>query len=181
MIVVYSLLDSHPASTTCEQFIRTRTGWFTTTLTLFEVKAILTKVYTVNAILVTQKIEMFSTGPITIAEVDLPTTIAAMKLADARDIDMTDAVLLHTSQTIGATALATDDGKLARVCRQVGITPENPIDRNLRKQIAAWEANHLPLKGLPRILRHIYHWLNRSTPKIAQDFWSQTGGGSHLP
>jgi hypothetical protein len=45
MLMVYSILDAHPASTACEQFIRTHSGWFTTTLTLFEAKAILTKVY----------------------------------------------------------------------------------------------------------------------------------------
>ncbi len=42
MFIVYSLLDSHPASAACESFNRERTSWFTTTLTLLEVKAILT-------------------------------------------------------------------------------------------------------------------------------------------
>lgn len=181
IIIVYSLLDNHPASTPCEQFIRTRTGWFTTTLILFEVKAILTKVYAVDAILASRKIEMFAAGPINVFEVDFATAIAAMKMADALRIDMTDAVLLHTSQTIGASELVTDDAKLAQACRQVGITPESPIDPNLRRRIASWEADNLPLKGLPRILRRIHHWLNQNDPQTAQDFWSQTGGGSHLP
>jgi len=104
-----------------------------------------------------------------------------MKLADAFRIDMTDAVLLHTSQTIGASELATDDNKLAQVCKQIGITPETPIDSELRKHLAKWEDENLPTKGLPRILRNIHHWLSQNDLRIAQDFWSQTGGGSHLP
>ncbi|MBC8229938.1 type II toxin-antitoxin system VapC family toxin [bacterium] len=181
MIIVYSLLDDHPASTVCEQFIRTQTGWFTTTLTLFEVKAVLTKIYAVETILVTRKIELFAPGPIAVVEIDLSTAIASMKLADAFRIDMTDAVFLHTSQTIGASELATDDNLLAQVCKQIGITPETPIDSELRKHLAKWEDENLPMKGLPRILRNIHHWLSQNDLRIAQDFWSQTGGGSHLP
>ncbi|MYA98149.1 hypothetical protein F4X90_00500 [Candidatus Poribacteria bacterium] len=78
MLIVYSLLDDHPASTACESFIRDHTNWFTTALTLFEAKAILTK-------------------------------------------------------------------------------------------------------GLPRILRRIHLWLHQNHQQVAEDFWSQTGGGSHLP
>jgi len=33
-LLVYSLLEGHPASAACEQFIRGRTGWFTTPLML---------------------------------------------------------------------------------------------------------------------------------------------------
>ena len=54
MLIVYSLLDDHPASAVCESFIRERTRWVTTTLALLEVKAILTKVYAVDATLASQ-------------------------------------------------------------------------------------------------------------------------------
>ena len=43
MLIVYSLLDDHPASAVCESFIRERANWFTTTLTLLEAKAIPTR------------------------------------------------------------------------------------------------------------------------------------------
>jgi hypothetical protein len=119
---------------------------------------------------------VFASGPIAVIEIHLPTAIAAMKLADTLRIDMTDAVLLHTSQALGASELATDDKKLAQACRQIGITPGTPIDSELRKRLTAWETDNLPLKGLPRILRYIHHWLSQNNPQIAQDFWSQTAG-----
>ena len=181
MLIVYSLLNAHPASTTCEQFIRTHSSWFTTTFTLFEVKAILTKVYAVDAVLASRKLAQFAAGPIVVTAVDPPIALAAMHAADVLGIDLTDAVLLHTVQARGALWLATDDTKLAQACRQVGVTPETPIDTALRQQMVVWEAANLPAKGLPRVLRQIHQWLYRIAPPTAEDFWSYTGGGSHLP
>ena len=181
MLIVYSLLDDHPASAVCESFIRERSHWLTTTLTLFEAKAILTKVYVVDATLASRQILKFSAGPIEIIEVDLPMTLEAMQIADALEIDITDAVLVQASRTRGANALATDDRKLIQACHQVDLIPETPIDDLLRRQMASWEAKNLPQKGLPRILRRIHHWLYQHDQRIAEEFWSQTGGGSHLP
>ena len=54
MLIVYSLLQGHPAASPCEQFIRSQTGWFTTPLSIFEAKAVLTKVYGVPSSLASQ-------------------------------------------------------------------------------------------------------------------------------
>src|SRR5438309_8433547 len=64
MLIVYSLLQGHPAATPCEQFIRSQTGWFTTPLAIFEAKAVLTKVYGVPAGLASQKLVHFLAAPI---------------------------------------------------------------------------------------------------------------------
>src|SRR5690349_15403287 len=133
MLIVYSLLDAHPASATCEQFIRTHSGWFTTTFTLFEAKAILTKVYAVDTMLASRKLAQFVAGPMVVTAVEPPTALAAMHIADVLGLDLTDAVLLQTVQARRALWLATDDTKLAQVCRRVGVTPETPIDAALRQ------------------------------------------------
>ena len=148
MLIVYSLLGNHPASDVCEAFIRECASWFTTTLTLLEAKAILTKVYAVDANLVSQRLSQFSAGLIEIIEVDLSITLAAMQIADTLEIDMTDAVLLQAARTHGANILATDDRKLVQACHQVDITVENPIDTQLRRQMASWESENLPQKGV---------------------------------
>ena len=181
MLVVYSLLDDHPASAACESFIRDHTNWFTTTLTLLEAKAILTKVYAIDINLASQQLSQFSAGPIEIVEVDLPITLAAMQSADSLEIDITDAVLVQATLARSANILATDDRKLIQACHQVDIAVENPIDISLRRQMASWEAENLPKKGLPRILRRIHQWLHQNHQQAAEDFWSQTGDGSHLP
>jgi len=78
VLIVYGLLDSHPASQVCEQFMRTRRDWFTTVVTLFEVKAILTKVYGVDPVLASQKLVQLVAGPIVVVPVDIATAQAAM-------------------------------------------------------------------------------------------------------
>ena len=181
MLIVYSLLDDHPASDACESFIRDHVNWFTTTLTLLEAQAILTKVYDVDVNLSSQQLSHFSAGPIEIIEVDLSITLASMQIADALKIDITDAILLQATHTRGANVLATDDRKLIQACHQVDIVIENPIDVSLRQQMASWELENLSQKGLPRILRRIHQWLRQNHQQAAEDFWSQTGGGSHLP
>ncbi|NCO38804.1 MAG: hypothetical protein COY42_23755 [Armatimonadetes bacterium CG_4_10_14_0_8_um_filter_66_14] len=181
MLIVYSLLNGHPASTVCEEFIRNHTGWFTTTFTIFEARAILAKVYGVDAALTSQKMAQFVAGPVDVIAVDLATALAAMNMAHAMRIDLTDAVLLHTALARGAPCLATDDSRLMQACHQVGIAPESPIDATLRQSMAVWENANVPAKGLPRVLHEIHHWLNQTHPQAAQDFWSQTAEGSHLP
>jgi predicted nucleic acid-binding protein len=181
MLVVYSLLQGHPASLACEQFIRNHTGWFTSTINLFEVKAILTKVYSVTGALATQKLAQFADGPIVVTDVDEAMALAAMNTADGLGLDLPDAVLLQTARARGAAWLATDDSKLAQACSAFGLLAQSPVDAGLRQLIATWESANLATKGLPRILRQVHHWLSQTHPQAAQDFWSHSGGASHLP
>src|SRR5271166_4504069 len=147
MILVYSLLQGHPAATACEQLLRAHAGWFTSSWVLFEAKAVLTKVYGEDPALVTQKLAQVAHGPVVLV-----------------DLARTDVITV-----------------LSLVCSQFGITPLSPLDSALRQAVSAWEASHVPPKGLPRVLRRVHQWLSHSHPQAAQDFWSQTGGGSHLP
>ncbi len=181
MLIVYALLDTHPASAISEQFIRARAGWFTTATSLLEAKAVLTKVYGVDAASATQKLATLIKGLVEVLPVDVKVVLDAMRLVDTLGLDLSDAVLLSSVLTQGATKLATDDRRLAQASRQAGLTVENPVDDALRQQMAQWELANLPAKGLPRILRQIYGWLSSTHPQAASEFWSQTGGGSHLP
>jgi predicted nucleic acid-binding protein len=182
VIIIYSLLDNHPASGLCEDFIKDKTGWFTTPFTLFEAKSILTKVYGIDNVLVSQKLEQFARGPIHIFEVDFNITLNSMKMADMLYIDLTDAVLLQTALKHNASSLATDDKKLIQACESLGIKVETPIDDLIRQQMITWEQDNLPEKGLSRILFHIRNWLlKKDYGQIADDFWEQTSKGNHLP
>jgi hypothetical protein len=77
--------------------------------------------------------------------------------------------------------LATEDMRLAQASTQLGITAQSPLDAALRQQVAAWEAVNLAPKGLARVLRRVHEWLNQTHTQVAQAFWTQTRGGSHLP
>lgn len=181
MILVYSMLQGHPATLPCEQVLRSHSGWFTSPFVLAEAKHILTRIYSVDAATATAKLVQFAAGPAVLLDLDKATTLAAMQLADAHRLDLTDAVLLHLTRQHGATSLATDDQRLMQVCLSFGITPIMPLDASLRQQVAVWEMAHLSPKGLPRIMRRVHQWLTSTHPQAAQDFWSYTGGGVHLP
>lgn len=181
MILVYSFLQGHPAALPCEQILRAHSGWFTSPLVLAEAKHTLTRVYGVDAATATAKLRQFAAGSVVLLDLDQAAITAAFQLADAQGLDLTDAVLLHLVRQHGATHLVTDDQRLTQTCLSFGVAPLSPLDAALRQQIAAWETTHLPLKGLPRMLRRVYQWLSQMHPQAAQDFWSHTGGGVHLP
>ena len=181
MILVYSFLQGHPAALACEQFLCAHSGWFTSPLVLVEAKNILAKVYSVSSSAATAKLLQFAAGPVGLLDLDRAALPAAFHLADAHGLDLTDAALLHLAQQHGAGYLATEDRRLAQVCTQLGITPQSPFDTALRQQVAAWEAVNLAPKGLGRVLRRVHQWLSQTDQQVAQAFWAQTSGASHLP
>ena len=181
MVLVYSLLQGHPALMACEQLLRAHSGWFTSPWVVFEAKSVLTKIYGEDPALATQKLAQVAAGPIVLLDLDPADVPTVLRLADTYALDLTDAVLLHLAQRNGAGYLATDDQRLSQVCARFGMTSLSPLDPTLRQAVGAWEAAHVPPKGLPRVLRRVHTWLSQSHPQAAQDFWSQTAGGSHLP
>jgi predicted nucleic acid-binding protein len=181
MVLVYSLLQGHPASTACEHLLRSNTGWFTSPLVIFEAKAILTKVYGEDSAVTTQKLAQLVSGPLVLLELDPTEVTTVLRLTDTYSLDLTDAVLVHLARRNRAAFLATDDQSLSSVCSKLNIIPISPLDSTLRQAVGAWEAAHVPPKGLPRVLRRVHRWLSNSHPQASQAFWSQTGAGSHLP
>ncbi len=181
MILVYSLLQGHPANLPCEQFLRSFSGWFTSPLVLLETWTILVKVYDVAPAKAHHVVGKIPGGAIALLQLDAATVAAALQLAKGQNLDLNDAVLLQLTHQQGATRLATDDTTLARAATRLGIATDTPIDAVLRQQIAAWENANLAPKGLARVLRRMHAWLNTLYPQAAHDFWSHSGACSHLP
>lgn len=182
MILVYALLQGHPASTVCEQFIRAKQGWFTSALHLLEAHSVLTKVYGVVSNDSAQAIQSLANCPLRVVPVDISIVNAALHTAVSKNLDLTDAVLLETCRLVGATRIATEDALLARIGASQGMTIETPFDDVLRQQVSQWEAAHLPSKGVARVLRRVHNWLTtQADSEVAALFWSHTAGGSHLP
>lgn len=181
MFMVYSLLDGHPASTACEQFITSRQGWVNTPLLVIEGMAIMIKVYGVEPEIACQLVTDFAYGPISILPIELETITAAVDLSILHDVDINDAVLLQACIERGIARIATDDRRFAHACANFGIIVENPITPAIRQQMAAWEAANLPPRGLPRLLTYIHQWLKTQEPNIATKFYEATGQYLHLP
>ncbi len=122
--IIYSLLNGHPASRVCESYIRSHSGWLTTTVTLLEADAVLRKVYGVDPVMVAHKIAQFAAGPITVVAVDVALAVPAMTTANSLGIDLADAVLLECCRAQRLSIIATDDEKFGRACVQLGLTAE---------------------------------------------------------
>lgn len=99
-LLVYSLLQNHPASSICSRYIQSQGIWTTSSLVLLETRAILIKVYDVSAAMVTQKLAQLSALPIRVHEFDEAAALDAMRCADSMSLDLTDAVLLRLAQTL---------------------------------------------------------------------------------
>lgn len=181
MILVYSLLEGHPASSACEQFLRSRTGWFLSSLSLLEAVAVLHKVYGIPVGEVRQKLVEICVGPVSILPVNEWTVLEAIERSESLGIDLTDAVLLVLALQQGTSSIATEDERFAEACQKSGLQVETVLDAVLRGQVAEWEAQHLPAKGLPRVLCRIEQWLSARYPEVAKEFRSATGACSHLP
>lgn len=181
MILVYSLLEGHPASSACEQFLRSRTGWFLSSLSILESVAILHKVYGVPLSGARRKLAEVCLGPVSVLPVNEWIVLEAIERSETLGIDLTDAVLLVLAIHQGASSIATEDERFARACEEAGMQVETALDEALRLQVAQWEAQYLPAKGLPRVLRRIDRWLASHYPEVAKHFRSATGECSHLP
>lgn len=181
MFLVYCLITGHPARAACHNFLRSQSGWFTSPLVLIEAKAILTKVYSIDPAVASTKLAQFSTVPMTFVDLDAAGVHAAFQLADGHRLNTTDAILLQLAIKNGARNIVTDDQHFAQTCSQFGLVAVSPLDAMLRQAVAAWEAAHVPPKGLARILWRVHQWLSQAHPQAAQDFWSHSRGGSYLP
>jgi hypothetical protein len=105
---------------------------------------------------------------------------AALTLRRSSGVDFNDAVLLESARQRGVTIMATDDSQLALACATMGIQVENPVTPAVRAQMATWENQNLPAKGLPRVLLRVHRWIEQHDAALARVFHSATQALSRL-
>lgn len=180
MLVVYSLLGGHPAAESCEAFLSSRSHWRSSVLVQIEVRSVLIKAYSVAPESVDAGLSLLSKR-VHFAELTSDALENALELSRTSSLDLTDAVLLQECLEAGINVLATDDRKLRNAAIERGIEVATPVDEQLRKRVSEWEAEHLPARGIARILSAVQRWLEPRDASIAEEFRNATGSGSHLP
>lgn len=78
-------------------------------------------------------------------------------------------------------SIPSDDRKFGAFIEKQGLIWETPLSKETRQRIAAWEAHHIPPKGLPRVLTYIYRYLQGEDEKIALNFKNATHQLEKLP
>lgn len=178
-LLVYASLADHPAMTACEQYIAGCATWITNVINLLELRRVLVGVYGVTERDADAKLIDFRDA-LLVEDLTAAIATAALPLRQSFGIDFNDAVLLECCQQRRVSVLATDDSQLILACAARGIRAENPITPALRTQMAHWEIQNLPAKGLPRILLRVHRWIEQHDPALAATFHSATQALSRL-
>ena len=181
-ILIYSLLRDHPASTVCEKLILSsedKFEWITSPITFFEAFHVLVRIYGQIASQVIRKLKQSLELPLRIISLDDNLAVSALENIIKYEIDMNDSVLMQIGINKGISIIATDDKKLIKVSGEFGLICENPITREIRKEMTDWEEKNLPEKGLTRIYSNVYQWLHFKNQKLAEAFKSETKKFTH--
>lgn len=181
-IIVYSLLEEHPASTVCDALVRnSKYAFYATPITPFEVYFVLTRVYGVQKGEASVNALSIFDSPIRFLEIGAEDARAALGRSVNYDIDMNDSLLIQESLKGDIPSLTSDDRRLLKVCDEEGIQPQALIGEEDRKKMQHWEEEKLAPSGLPRVLNRVHGWLRKTDPEITNLFFEATGGLRHLP
>jgi predicted nucleic acid-binding protein len=177
-ILIYSLLEGHPASEPCERLIRSSENkftWLTSPVTFYETFHVLVRIYGQEPSQVLKKIQEAIELPIEIKPLDIQITSMSLEKSIEHSIEINDSILLVIGIIWGIPIIATDDTRLIKACEQYGIICENPITEPIRETMREWERKNLPEKGLGRIYLKVYEWINKKNGELAEEFKQDTG------
>jgi predicted nucleic acid-binding protein len=178
-LLIYASLANHPATAACEQYITSSALWVTSIVNLVELWRVLVAVYGVSESDADAKFADLHQA-LVVEDLTAALAAAALSLRQSYGVDFNDAVLLETARRRGVTVLASDDSQLAIASAALGIHVENPVTPAVRAQMANWENQNLPAKGLPRILLRVHRWIEHHDATLAGAFHSATQGLSRL-
>lgn len=178
-LLVYGSIEGHPARPVIEQELR-RGTWGTSVLILEELYHVLTRDYRVPPASAASVAERMFRSPLRCA--DLQTRQLPLILSDMKDHGLhgADAALLALAREDQG-ILVSQDQALLRAAEAQGVAVRNPITPMLAVQVARWEAQHLPPRGLPRILGVVEAWIRRHDPSLADRFVLDTARLTRLP
>ena len=183
-ILVYALVEGHPATSACEAFIRRvseRKLLVTTPLTAFETYYVLWRVYGLSREKAFEQADSFFDSPLEFIEITEEDARVALRKVMEHSLEANDALLLAACLHRGITSLATDDRRLLRACQEEGVHTEEPVDDKVTREMERWEKEKLPEKGAQRLLHRVYSWLLDVEPKVAKKFKQATGNMKKLP
>lgn len=183
-VLVYALIENHPASSVCEAFIqeqKEKHEFYTTTFTPFEMFHVLWKIYGLDIHLVLEKVMGILDSPLSFIQASERALRIAFKKRLEHQLETNDALILATALVQDIPSIVSDDRKLLNAAEQEGLVAVSPINENTRKEIAQWERANLSEKGMSRILTRIHSWLKQENHEIATAFKIATVNLKQLP
>ncbi len=178
-LLVYWEVDDHQARETIHEILR-QGNWASSVLLLLELYQVLTRHYAVAADQAAEAAERVARSPLHWAALDTSQAVTALAACQRQRLQTTDAVLLLLAQEDGGT-LVTQDQRLLRAAAAQGIAVRNPVTPALAAAVARWEEQHLPPRGLVRILSTVERWLRVQDAPLADQFLQATAQLTTLP
>lgn len=181
-IIVYSLLDDHPASELCDAYMKdSRHKFYTTSLTPFEVYFALHRVYGIPRPDAASKALSLLDAPLTIVDVRSSYLHPAIARCANEGLEANDSLLIEMCLSSDIPSLASDDRRLLKACEEQGIHAECPIGEDERQRMREWENTKLAQAGARRLLTRVYTWMQERNPQLAESFLEASGNLRHLP
>lgn len=178
-LLVYALVPGHPAAGVVDTELR-RDSWGSGLAVLVEVYQVLVRDYAVAPQNAAQAIARLTRTNVHWAAMDATQVMAAAALRARYRLQSADAILfLLVSEDRGT--LVTVDRRLLRTAQGAGIAVRNPIPSTVSAEIAQWEAERFPPKGLGRILSVTERWIRTRDAGVATEFVQATAGLTALP
>jgi predicted nucleic acid-binding protein len=178
-LLVYAAVDGHPALRVVREVLDSG-AWGSSVVILAEFYQALVRNYLVDGAEATARAERLANGPGHWASLDVWQARATFAMRQQYHIDSADAILLHLAEADRGTLLTTDR-RLLRAAEALGIAVRNPIMQSLAIAVAHWEEQHLPRKGVNRLLVPVERWLRRRDAALADELLEATANLSELP
>jgi predicted nucleic acid-binding protein len=183
-IIIYSLLQNHPANGDCVKFLEDHDApnvLYSLVDCIYETFRILKNVYRIDSNAIVQRLEKLINTNIVFLSLNLQDSFKALEIQTKNSIQITDARLFLLASTQQIPMIVTDDIRFQMFNRSQRLLTESPITQDTRNKMAEWEKKNLPEAGLPRILARIHAYLNGRDPKAADLFERDTLHFSKLP
>ena len=123
-LLIYALIEDHPASSVCEAFIRKENRYrklYTTMLTPFEVFHVLWRIYGLKREQAMEKALSLFNSPLSFIPITEEVARISLEKIVEYKIDSNDALLLTSSILYDIPSLASDDRKLLKASNEEGI------------------------------------------------------------
>ena len=178
-LLVYSLSEGHPARERVTEAL-SRGQWASSILVLLEVYQVLAIDYAITRDVAAAQVGALLNSPIQWSGADVSQAATVTRYRYQFGLGGADAALLVLC-TEDEGVLHTLDARLLRVAREQGLAVSTLVDRTVAERVHEWEEQHLPPRGLPRLLRSMYLWIGQQDPRVAERFIESTKNLTRLP
>jgi len=178
-LFVYRAVEGHPARPAIQEILK-EGDWASHVLVLLETFQVLTRDYGVDRDRARDEIDRLVISPVHWEPIRPQLSSDLLELCVRYRIETSDAGLLCLAREDDGT-LVSPDRRLLDAGEEETIAQKNPVSSDLRDEVALWEEEQLPEKGLSRILSAVSDWIGEQDPELAERMERETENYKTLP